>query len=359
MSIKSLSAYSLVNASVRALYSTMLAPETWTALIQAHDFDAVLSVLSKTVYAPYLGLKREMLTARRVVYQNKLHLARVCDKVIRLTPEPGRQMLLWLWRLYEIDNLKATLRGVETRAPWDQVLFLLYPESKNNALARDTMQKMVQTGSVARAIELTRQTPYYDALSHALERYQAEGSLFPLEVALDLDHHRRLWDSIGQLGGQDREQALKIVGSMFDLDNLLWAIRYRVYHRLSAEEIINYTLPFGYQVRDEDIQAIATGEDIYQTVTRIYPELEGLEHIGEQNGAGLQALEMALHRRIVDLCREAFRGDPFHVGVPVAYLVLNEYEIRDLTVVIEAKASRLPIETFSPLLTMQPFAYRV
>jgi vacuolar-type H+-ATPase subunit C/Vma6 len=358
MSIKSLSTYSLVQASVRALYSTMLTAETWTALVQAHDLDAALSVLSKTVYAPYLDIKREMLTARRTAYRIKLHLAQVYDKVIRLTPEPGRQLLLWLWRLYEVNDLKAALRGVETQAPWDQVLFLLYPKSKHSALTLDAMQKMVQTGSVARAIELTRQTPYYTALSHALERYQAEGSLFPLEVALDLDHHRRLWQSIDLLGGQDREQALRIAGSLFDLDNLMWAIRYRVYHHLSAEEIINYTLPFGYQVSDEAIRAIAAGEDIGQIVSRIYPQLERPERIGEQNGAGLKALETALHRRVVGLCRDAFRGDPFNIGVPLAYLVLNDYEIRDLTVLIEAKSSELPLETFGPMLTLQPQAYR-
>ena len=51
----------------------------------------------------------------------------------------------------------------------------------------------------------------------------------------------------------------------------MWAIRYRVYHHLSEEELINYTLPFGYHVRDEDVRAIAAGSDIATIVQRIYP----------------------------------------------------------------------------------------
>ena len=49
---------------------------------------------------------------------------------------------------------------------------------------------------------------------------------------------------------------------------MVWAIRYRVYHHLSEEEIINYPLPFGYQVRDEDIRAIAAGLDVQLHVER-------------------------------------------------------------------------------------------
>jgi len=358
MCAQEVQAYSLVHATVRALYSTMLTPETWDALIQAQDFDALLNVLSKTVYGPYLQIERQELTPRRAVYQTRWHLADAYEKIIRLTPEPGQQLLFQLWRLYEVDNLKATLRGVETGASWDQVRHLLCPMAKYTVLTTTDMEKMVRSGDVARAIELTRHTPYYDTLVHALERYRTERNLFPLEVALDLDYHRGLWQSINQLTGTDHEQALRIAGTVLDVNNLLWAVRYRVYHHLSEQEIINYTLPFGYQVHDEDIRAIAAGVDIAQVVRHIYPDAEGLEQLPDQPEAGLAALELSLQRHIIKMCHAAFVGYPFHVGIPVAYLLLNEHEIRDLTVLIEAKASHLPTETFAPMLETQIPAYQ-
>ena len=223
-------------------------------------------------------------------------------------------------------------------------------------LTSATLERMVQTGDVTRAIERIRHTPYYDTLAHALERYQAEGNLFPLEIALDLDYRRGLWQSIHLLTGRDHEQALRTVGTVLDVDNLLWAIRFRVYHRLSEQEIINYTLPFGYQVHDEDIRAIARGADIAQVVARIYPDISGIRQFSEQPSTKLAALESALQRHIVEICRAAFMGYPFHIGIPVAYLQLNEYEIRDLTVLIEAKDSRLPTEAFAPMLEIQPLS---
>ena len=358
MPTQGVQAYSLVHATVRALYSTMLTPEMWDALIQAQNFDALLGVLSKTVYSPYLQIERQEMTPRRAVYQIRWHLADVYEKLIRLTPEPGQRLLLQLWRLYEVDNLKATLRGIETSASWDQVRHLLCPMTKYIALTIADMEKMIQSGDMARAIELIRHTPYYETLVHALERYRVERNLFPLEVALDLGYHRGLWQSVNQLTGTDHKQTLRVVGTVIDVDNLLWAIRYRVYHHLSEQEIINYTLPFGYQVRDEDIRAIAAGADIAQVVRRICPAVEGLEQISEQSGAGLAALELSLQRHVVKTCHAAFIGYPFHVGIPAAYLLLNEREIRDLTVLIEAKASRLPAEAFVSMLATRPPAYQ-
>ena len=41
---------------------------------------------------------------------------------------------------------------------------------------------------------------------------------------------------------------------------------------------------------------------------------------------------------------------PFHIGVPLGYLVLKKMEIQDLIVLIEAKSSGLPVEEFRPYL---------
>jgi V/A-type H+-transporting ATPase subunit C len=339
--------YSVVHARVRALYARLLTTEIWHELLGAQDLNALFDILGRTVYAPYLQIAERELTPRRAVYQIKWHLTDTFIKVIPLVPEPGRQLLTQLWRLFEVDNLKALLRGIETGASWRQVRFTLFPTGEHTVLPAE---EMFRAGSVPQAVALLRSTPYYDTLDHALERYRSERSLFPLEVALDLDYHRELWYDIDQLSGLDHEHALRLVGSMVDMNNLLWAIRYRVYHHLSEEEIVNYTLSFGYRVRDRDIRAIAAGASIAPIVSRIYPEIENVGALLEEPRDGLMELERQLQHHITRECHRAFLGYPFHIGIPVAYGLLNEQEIRDLTVLIEAKASRIPPGTYSPLL---------
>ena len=361
MAVRSVSAYSVVQAAVRGLYSKKLSPDTWEALLDAEDFEIVLSLLSKTAFGPYFEeIPRDRMTPRRAVYQIRQRLADVYEKVIRLAPDRARPLLLWLWRLYEVDDLKATFRGIEAGASWDRVRFLLYPRHKYSLLKLEDLEEMVLSGSVAGAVAETRGTPYHETLAHALNRYEAEGNLFPLEVALDLAYTRSLWEALDRLRGQDREHGMRLVGSLIDLDNLLWAIRYRAYHHLSEQEIINYTLPFGYQVKDDDIRAIASGADIASVLRRIYPDLTGLPALENRKPASttpLESIEVALQRRLVRMCYSEFVGSPFHIGIPVAYLLVSEYENRDLVVLIEAKASDLPRERFMPLLVTRSAIY--
>ena len=352
MSVRDVSAYSLVQAIVRARYSTLLGPDTWTTLIQCQDFESVLVLLSKTAFGPYLQIASDLLTPRRAVYQLRWRLAKDYERLIDVTPRPARQVLLTLWQSYEVDNLKASLRGVENNASWDQVRHLLSPMAEYITLTMTDMERMVQSGGVAQAIERTRHTPYYNTLVHALERYEAEQNLFPLEVALDLDYWRGLWHSVQLLEGRDHDEAQRLVGTKLDSDNLLWAIRYRVYHHLSEAEIINYTLPYGYVVRDEDIRAIAAGASVGQVVRRIFPDLGEPASFSDQGDSGLTLLEHFLEERLARLCKTTFRGSPFHVGLPIAYLLLCESEIRNLTTLIEAKASHLAPEVFEPMLAL-------
>jgi vacuolar-type H+-ATPase subunit C/Vma6 len=211
-------------------------------------------------------------------------------------------------------------------------------------------QAMVESGSVAAAVELLRGTPYYDVLSFAMKRYNAEQSLFPLEVALDLHYWRQLWAEARKLLGQDQGPAMRIVGSLLDMNNLMWAIRYRVYQHLSEEELINYTLPFGYHVSDEDVRAIAAGADIPSLITRLYPGVPNVNELLEEPARGLPVLELELKRYLMQQCMAAFVGNPFHVGVPLAFLVLSDLEVQDLTVLIEAKFTDVSGDTYRPYL---------
>jgi V/A-type H+-transporting ATPase subunit C len=322
----------------------MLDLQSWSSLCEAETYPTLLERLKTTVYGPYLSLLQDQdLTSRRAVYQIKGHLADAFTTIMRSIPASARLLVTQLYRLFEVDNLKALLRGIASGASWDQVRYVLFPLGAFTVLP---MEDVAEADDVSAAVERLRGTPYHDTLAHAMERYTSEQSLFPLEVALDLDYWRETWHRIKQLASPDREQATRLVGSLIDTNNLMWAIRYRVYHHLAEEEIINYTLPFGYRVQDRDIRAIAAGADIAPIVGRVYPDLPQPGPLLQELRSGLPELERQLQQHLARECRAAFVGYPFHIGVPVAYLLLNELEIQDLTVLVEAKALHLPATRF-------------
>ncbi len=344
------SAYAAIQARVRAMYSTLLTSTIWSDLVEAADFSLLIESIKQTVYGPYLmSVDDSRLTSRRAIFQIKQRLSDIYATVTQHVPESTRPLFTQLYRHFEVDNLKAVLRGIAAGASWDQVLYVLFPLGPVAVLPA---RRMLEAGSMEAAVELLRGTPYYNTVSHSMERYTAEHSLFPLELALDLSYWRSLWRDVNRLPKQDRTQALRIIGALVDLNNLMWAIRYRVYYHLSEEEIINYTLSFGYRVQDENIRAIAAGADITQIVTRIYPQLTGVDALLQQPQQGLPKLELQLQRYVVEQCQTIFLGQPFHIGIPLGYLILTELEIQDLTVLIEAKSAHMPVERFKSHLLM-------
>ncbi len=348
--------YAAISARVRAMYADLLTPQDWARLSDSPDFATLFTTLKTTAYGPYLdNLKDKDITPKRVIHQVRRKLADSYYSVTQMAPQSARPLLRQLYRYYELGNLKAVLRALVTvpswrtdeTALWDRVRDVLFPMGEASVLPA---QAMVESGSVSAAVDLLRGTPYEEALSFAMRRYSAEQNLFPLEVALDLAYWRRLWAEAKKLSGQDREQATKIIGSLLDMNNLMWAIRYKVYHNLSEEEIINYTLPFGYHVQDSDIRSIAAGADIAAVVNRIFPGIPEVNALLENPKNGLPRLEVLLKRQLIKQCLAAFVGNPFHIGIPLAFLILSDIEVQDLVVLIEAKSSDMPDEEYRPFL---------
>lgn len=350
------SGYAAISTKVRAMYSNLLTPQDITRLSDSPDFPTLISALKSTQYGPYLSaLKDNELTPRRAIQQIKLRLAASYSSVVQMSPEQTRPLIKQLYRYFELGNLKAVLRSIVTvssswnadLAPWDRVREVLFPFGSFSTLPA---QEMVEAGSVPAAAELLKGTPYESAMSFAMKRFSAEQNLFPIEVALDLDYWRRLWAEAKKLSGLDRESATKIIGALLDMNNLMWAIRYKVYHKLSEEELINYTLPFGFRVRDEDVRAIAAGADVAAIVSRIFPAITDVNTLLENPQAGLPKLEVQLKRQVIKQCTAAFIGNPFHIGIPLAFLILSDLEIQDLTVLIEAKSSAISDEDLRSVL---------
>jgi V/A-type H+/Na+-transporting ATPase subunit C len=347
--------YAAISARVRAMYAELLTPQDMVRLSEATDFTSLFTVLKSTSYGPYLdGLKDKDINPKRVITQLKRKLSDAFYSVIQMSPVQTRPLVKQLYRYYEIGNLKAVLRGIVTVSAWgtettlwDRVRDVLFPMGSASVLPA---QAMIESGSVATAVDLLQGTPYEETLSFAMKRYSAEQNLFPIEVALDLAYWRRLWAETKKLTGADREHGVKIIGSLLDMNNLMWAIRYKVYHKLSEEEIVNYTLPFGYRVQDSDIRAIAAGADIASIVTRVFPGITDVSALLENPQTGLPKLEVLLKREVMKKCLAAFVGSPFHIGIPLAFLVIHDLEVQDLIVLIEAKSSNVPEEEYLPFL---------
>ena len=104
-------------------------------------------------------------------------------------------------------------------------------------------------------------------------------------------------------------------GAWVDAQNLLWAYRYRLYARLSPEEILNYTLQRNLRVNADVVRAIALGAPLLEVVRSIWhgrlAGLDALADLPEQEA--LPRLELLFQRHFYALAQRT-RALAAHCG---------------------------------------------
>ena len=130
-----ISGYAAISSRVRAMYAGLLTSQDVLRLSESSDFSSLFGLLKNTAYGPYLdGLKDKDIAPRRVILQIKRKLVDSYYSVIQMTPVETRPLVKQLYRYFELDNLKAVLRGLVTvstwnseTALWDRVREVLFP----------------------------------------------------------------------------------------------------------------------------------------------------------------------------------------------------------------------------------------
>lgn len=340
--------YAAATARVRARIAQLLSADKWQALIAAADLDELAGLLKGTAYGEALPTAQEQPLRPEILGRGiRAYLIQAWRIPLNLLQGAPRDLLDWLWRRFELNNLKIILRALEQKRPANRIQTSWIPLGPASRLPWNTLAMARSVAGVVESLRSSVQGDFYArALDTALKRYQQEHALFLLEIALDLAYYRRLLYQVQALSGRDRREARRFVGTQMDIQNLLWAFRYRVYFDLSLEEILSYTLQRRLRVNATVVRRIALGASPVEIVGEQWGErLPDRERWADLPTAeALPALELALQRYLAGLAWNTLAGYSLHLGTVLAYGVLLENEARDLITVVEGKAAQWPSE---------------
>ena len=324
----SLFSYAAAQGYIRARLSRLLDRAIWTRLLEANSLTEIGQSLGHTAVAP--AVARDGRISLQIL---KGENAAAGGALVRFLPRASRELVAWYNQRFEIENLKTVLRAVHYQVDRRRALAALIPLRST----RWRWEALLEAGSVDAVIDQVRESPYSRPLENAMERYQKERRLFYLEIALDLFYFQKLVRLIESQSGRDEADARRSLGRWIAIQNLLWAYRYKIYGRMTPEEIINYTLHHAFSAGLDTVRRVALGS----------PLAVEAERLGFRISPGLREGEMLTQIEILAE-RERFRyatatiGRPlFHLGGALAYLWLLESEVRDLTVIVEGKIAGL------------------
>lgn len=312
----SLFSYAAVQGNVRARLSQLVDHATWNRMVEANTAAEVAQMLGHT-------------GGYRTLQALWGDIASEANSLARYVPRRSREIVNWYSRRFEIENLKTVLRAVHYRLDAWRARTSLIPLHSS----RISWDRLLEAPSIAAVTEHLRNTPFAGPLDNAMERYRHEDRLFHLEIALDLFYFQKLVRMIESQSGKDAIEARRFLGRWIEMQNLLWAYRYRIYGRMTPEQIINYTLHQAFSAGLDTVRRIALGSPVTEEAARlgfpISPETPELE--------ALTKLEVLAQRELYRSASAATRRPLFHLGGVLAYLWLLEAQVRDLTLIMEGK----------------------
>ena len=338
--------YAAEYASIHARLGRLLSKNSWEDLLNASTLQTFAQRLTKTHYEDvidYLNIEQanEKLDIGRLERGFRGHLARASHQSLTFLSGTAKKLVEWRLRRFEVDNLKTILRAVERNIDPDETKRTLIPLE---AISPIPWNNLAALGSVPDVVEQLQETFYGHALQPAMDKYHREDSLLVLEVRLDLTYYKKLLNIIRQLRGKDRKEAVRLLGTMIDGQNVLWAFRSRTYYDLSPEEILNYSLLDGFNVHVDQIKTIAMGADLYAMTQEIWKDkIPGLEQLkGMPEKEALSEFEQLLHRDQYRQAKAIRDSYAMHLGLVLSFDILLETEVHDLISIAEGISIGLP-----------------
>jgi V/A-type H+-transporting ATPase subunit C len=346
--------YAASYAKVHARMGRLISKADWADLLHAanlHEFvqqlrlthyhDAISQLMSVPGRTEYdIGHLERLLRAK---------YARESYGLLTFLSGPAREVYIWQWKHFEVENLKTVFRAVKQEVESSRVKESLVPLDDLSKIDWDELSK---SSSVQEVVDLLDGSFFGRALQPAMNQYLKQDSLLILETRIDLSYFEHFRTLIETLHGDDRQQAERFLGFYIDSQIILWAYRFRIYYHLSPEEILNYSLQNGIRVTPEILQEIASGADIPVILDKVWgrnlPGLENLTSMSEKEA--LSSMEHLFSTYLYQQALDVQQGYAMNFGILLGFDTLLNDEVRDLITVAEGKVNHLPLSQITPFL---------
>jgi V/A-type H+-transporting ATPase subunit C len=338
--------YAYGGAKIMALKSFLLTAEDYHFLLRSRQLDDFLGYLLTTAYGATLSGWDWHIPEAETELSRRLYgeLAQAFQKVGRGLKKREQLFIGVLAQRLVAENLKVVLRSLHRGLAPDQAVRLLLPVEGLSPL---NFRELLNLRNISALVDYLAPTPWGPPLARGLPRYLRERNLFPLEMSLDLwvsDYIRRGRENLSR---HDRRLSGQLLGVLADINNIVWAGRFREIYGFPGEEIYQYLLEAGSFADPRRRHDLAFAPNLAAMISLLPPRPYGELLAGATD---LAALEERLARYWVKTLEKILSLPPFQIGLPLAFLFLKELEIRNLITLITGMILRIPADRLGPLL---------
>lgn len=331
--------YDYGNARLRAMKSRLLSRQELEILAEVGDLRGLITALTKTTYREPIENALARTSGLDCIHEAlRSDLTLTIGKVRGFySGQSGEMVAIWL-RLYDIQNLRAILRGLSRNASPTEILAVLVPVGD---LTLEVLSELARAPSPRGAIDLMASLglPFaHPLLQLRVEKPDAE--TFEMELALEKWYYRH---SFQQLEGRNTvgellRSALKLEA---DIANLLTILRFA--SAPTEREYLSKWVPGG-NVRYLLVGPGSLSFDLLERVAEEGNLQSAIEHLEDTPykrslRSGLEAytrskrlseFERHLKRYRLEWMTRQITRDPLGIGVPLGYLALKVNEVSNI-----------------------------
>ncbi len=289
--------YAAAGTQMRALYSRLLDAAAWHDLVMAKGLAETLARLRNSAYGELITDEGRPGSLEMVESRLSGRAAVNTRRAMTFIDGTARELVATWFRHFELENLKAVFRAIDQNMEPEVMRRFLVPLGEHSTLP---WEALLHESSVSALIERLANTHYINPLRAAYRMYQRDTACSHRGGA-GYRYYRDVAQVMDRLHGAERAEAVWPWWARgLDMLNILWALRYRVYYHLSAEEIVNYTLWHTVHTDVDMIREIALGAHPGEIIERIWGDraidLAELAEFERNEARLLPRMELLLER---------------------------------------------------------------
>lgn len=325
--------YLSLNTKISALKNQLLNREDYLKLTGIKNNSEYLSLL-KTYPAYQTILSQTPNDCKRTVFEKTVS-NKLFENYFKLFPHSGiytKYFLKHYFKKYEIDNIKSILKNK------------IYVREENNAnvniynlgdYSELDFKRLMTANSVDDFISMLNNTDYHQVLSDANLVFSREKTFFAFDLALDNYFFTQLKRVKNTLPSNDRQRVDKLLGIYVDLINITWIVRAKFNYNLANEQILAQIIDFSSNISKTTLNDILLSPDI-GTVESVLNKSFYQKLFGTEKKLNLEISDIQINRFLRERIGIYLSGAMFDIGKILAYLIIEELEIKDLVTIYES-----------------------
>ncbi len=338
--------YAYANARAKALQADLIPHAKLESLVALKDFDEIAHELNLTIYKDDLAnLSVKFSGADLLEAAINRHLVRAFRTVIFFTPDDSKEIISLILGRWDIRNINLIIASKALGHSFGSQsdVFLIsshdYPLGPiAGSLTYYDLKNLIDMKDIALVVEWASRR-YGGDFEPYLEKYRTEGDIGPLLLQLELAYLRKLIGSMQGRAGSDM-RVLSALKSRIDEKNIIALLKAKQ-RNVIAQDVAKFAVDGG-NITKQALSDLYHATNVEELADGLKPYYDLSEALSDFRSRGLIVLENLLSKKIVQKTITSLKVAPPSLASIVAYVMLKELEVENLTKIIRGKENDVP-----------------